>query len=113
MPTRPSRFRYAESIEHWITLALIATLIIGCYLVLAPFISAILWAIVLCCTTWPLFEHLVRANHGRKSAAALLLTFAIALVLLAPFLIVGMTLADNAGQLADITQRVYEESLQR
>ena len=57
-------------IENWITLALLTLLVGGCYLVLAPFLSAVLWAIVLCCTTWPAFRRLVRVMHGRSGLAA-------------------------------------------
>jgi predicted PurR-regulated permease PerM len=96
-------------IERWITLTVLAILVIGCYLVLQPFLLAIFLAVILCCTTWPLFMRLQRVLHGRPSLAALILTLSIALVVLAPFVIVGMTLADNANQLADLWRRLVEE----
>ena len=96
-------------IERWITLTVLAILVIGCYLVLQPFLLAISLAVILCCTTWPLFMRLKRALDGRASLAASILTLSIALVILAPFLIVGMTLADNANQLADLWRRLIQE----
>ena len=49
----PQKSSQAARIEQWIALAVLVVLIAGCYLVLQPFLSAVLWAIILCCTTWP------------------------------------------------------------
>ena len=98
-------------IENWITLALLATLVAGCYLVLAPFLSAVLWAIVLCCTTWPAFRWLVRAMKGRSGLAAAATTLIIAVVLLAPLAIVVLTLADNANELLQSGRGLIEQGV--
>jgi predicted PurR-regulated permease PerM len=106
--TQPRSVR-VTSIERWITLAVLAALMVGCYLVLQPFLLAIALALILCCTTWPLYLHMERATQGRASLSALILTLVIALVVLAPFLIVGLTLADNARQLVELWRRIAEE----
>jgi predicted PurR-regulated permease PerM len=87
-------------IEQTITLALLALLVIGCFFVLRPFLSAILWAAILAVTVWPL--HLrIRARMPRyPSLAALIVVVLIAIALLAPFLIVGATIAENADRVA-------------
>src|SRR3954470_10458863 len=95
-------------IENWITLALLILLVGGCYLVLAPFLTAVLWAIVLCCTTWPAFKRLVRAMDGRSGLAAAATTLIIAVVLIAPLAIVVVTLADNANELLQSSRRLLE-----
>ena len=95
-------------IEQWITLTVLALLVIGCYLVLQPFLSAVLWAIVLCCATWPAFIGLKRLTNGRTILAASLMTLAIALVLLAPFAVVGLTLAESADELLSLMKRLLE-----
>ena len=46
----------------WIILALVLG---GCLLVLLPFVSALLWAVVLCFSTWPLYRRLVSLVGGR------------------------------------------------
>jgi len=38
----------------------------GCMYVLWPFLSALLWAMVLCFTTWPLYAHLLRVLGGER-----------------------------------------------
>lgn len=42
-------------VEVWISGATVIVLGILCLLILRPFISAMLWALILCFTTWPLF----------------------------------------------------------
>jgi predicted PurR-regulated permease PerM len=86
---KPSR------IDQVLTLVVLALLIIGCYFVLRPFMSAIVWAAVLTVTAWPLFQHTRRALHGRTALAATLMVLLIAAILLAPFVIVGATIAEN------------------
>jgi len=82
----------------WVALLL---LVVGCLLVLRPFVSAVLWAVVLCFSTWPLYQRLLRLVRERRTLAASLMTLAMTLVVLLPFLIIGATLADNVNQLKD------------
>jgi predicted PurR-regulated permease PerM len=108
--TKPAhRSSNTTRIEQGITVVILAAIVIGCYLVLAPFISALLWAVVLCCTTWPAFNRLRRVTRLSASLAGLLMTTLIALVLLAPFVFVGMTLAENANQLLVLGKRFVDE----
>jgi predicted PurR-regulated permease PerM len=93
--TPPSR------IEQALTLAVLALLIVGCFFVLRPFVTAIAWAAILVVTLWPLYVAIRARLHGRRSLAALCLVLLIAMTLIAPFYIVGVTIADNAGRLAE------------
>jgi predicted PurR-regulated permease PerM len=92
--TPPSR------IEHSLTLAGLALLIVGCFLVLRPFMTALLWAAILCTTAWPLYQRLLVRLRGQASLAALVMVVLIAVTLLAPFIVVGATIADNADRMA-------------
>src|SRR5437870_2330469 len=74
-------------------------LFVGCLLVLRPFASALLWAVVLCISSWPLYQRLLTFLRGRRNLAALLMALGMILVMLLPFLIVGATLADNVQEL--------------
>ena len=105
----PQTASLASRVEQWIALIVLAVLVAGCYLVLQPFLTALIWAIVLCCTTWPVFTRLQRATGGRLTLAALLLTLVIALVVLAPFVIVGVSLAENANELLGQGKRLIDE----
>ena len=89
----------AKNIEQLIALSLLVLLIIGSYLVLRPFVSALLWAALLCYATWPLFLRLNRELGERRAWSALLLCLAIAAIVVAPFIVVGLSLADNITRL--------------
>jgi predicted PurR-regulated permease PerM len=91
----------SERTDRMLGLAALAILAAGCLLVLFPFITALLWAVILTYSTWPLFVRLNWLVGGRKTLAAALMTLATATVLLAPFVIVAVGLADNASELAD------------
>jgi predicted PurR-regulated permease PerM len=81
----------------WIVVLL---LLIGCLLVLRPFVSALLWAAVLCVSSWPLYRRLLEGLGHRRTLAALLMTFGMILIVLLPFLIIALTLADNVKELS-------------
>ena len=78
---------------------LLLALLAGCLLVLRPFVSALLWAVVLCFSSWPVYRRLLGFVRNRRTLAALLMTLAMVLVILLPFVIIGLTLADNVNQL--------------
>src|ERR1041384_207943 len=97
--TKPARL---EQNLGWIALLL---LLAGCLLVLRPFVSALLWAVVLCFSSWPLYQRLLKLLRGRRTWAALLMALAMILVILLPFLVVGVTLADNVKELTSAAQK--------
>ena len=74
--------------------------IVGCFFVLRPFLTALAWAVILCTTTWPLFKRVTTALHGRAGFAALTMVLLLLLVMFAPFVIVGATIAENADKMA-------------
>jgi predicted PurR-regulated permease PerM len=86
----------------WVILLL---LLGGCLLVLSPFVSALLWAVVLCISCWPLYQRLLRLLGGRRTLAACLMSLAMILVLLVPFVVVGMTMSDNVKEMTAATRR--------
>lgn len=89
-----------QRIEQIAGIAFLAFIGIGCTVVLRPFVTAVLWAAILCYATWPLYRRLETFLRGRKNLAAALMTVMIALVLVLPFATVGMTFADNVSRLA-------------
>jgi len=91
-----------EESMGWGVLLLLLT---GCLLVLWPFVSALLWAVVLSYSAWPLYRRLLNAMGGRRTLAALALSLGMVLVVLLPFVVVGLTLADNVDELKTAAQR--------
>src|SRR6516165_7660888 len=70
-PEGPSGLR--SKIEQYLGVALLLLLLLGCFLVMLPFISALLWATILAFSLWPLYDRLVRWLRGRRTLAAALL----------------------------------------
>ncbi len=84
-----------EHSERRLGAVAVLILLIGCLLVLRPFVSALLWSVVLCVATWPLYRRLVRWFRDHRTLAASVMMLAMILVLLLPFGIAGVTLAEN------------------
>lgn len=84
-------------IESLFAAAALSFLAIGCFLVLRPFLSALMWAVILCYASWPGYRWLEPRLGGRRTLTAVLMTFAVGLVLVLPFLIVGLTLVENVS----------------
>ena len=87
-----------KRIEQIAGIALISAIVIGCGFVLRPFLSAILWAAILCFATWPLHEVFLRRLRGRRNLAAGMMTLVLSLVLIIPFVIVGVTFTDSVRE---------------
>ncbi len=100
-----------RSLEQILAVVVLGLLLIGCFVVLRPFLSALLWAIVLCFATWPVYGRLLKLLRGRRTLAALAMTVLAALVLLGPFLVIGISLADEVRGAADATRRVLHTGL--
>lgn len=96
-------------VELWISGAAVVLLGLLSLLVLRPFISAAVWAVILCFTTWPLFLRLEGLLGGRRTLAALIATFFLAAVVAAPVAILGATLADNVSSLVTAGQKLIQE----
>jgi predicted PurR-regulated permease PerM len=62
--------------EQYARIAAVALLAIGCFLIIQPFLGAIIFAGVLCFSTWPLFLRL-RARLGGRSWLASMIVVAI------------------------------------
>lgn len=87
-----------KRIEQIAGIALIGAIVIGCGFVLRPFLSAILWAAILCFATWPLHELFLKWLPGRRNLTAGLMTAVLSLVLIIPFVVVGLTFTDSVRE---------------
>lgn len=81
--------------EIYAQLAAVIILVAGCFLVLRPFMTAMLFAAVVCVSTWPLYLWLLRKLKNRQNLAALAMTLSLMLVVILPLALVAYNLADN------------------
>lgn len=89
----------AQQLERWLALAAAGLLLFGCFLVLRPFMVALMWAAVVCYTTWPVYQRLLRLVGGRAVPASLVMTLGLVLLLLLPFLVLGLTMTQGVREL--------------
>jgi predicted PurR-regulated permease PerM len=83
----------------------------GCLWVLWPFMSAVLWAVILSSVTWPAFIWLDRRVGGRRTLSASLMTLLVTLVVVVPFVGVLTGLADNVSELGLLVSGVLKDGL--
>jgi predicted PurR-regulated permease PerM len=94
METRTSRIEIVASIT------LLAFLVIGCFVILRPFLAALSWALILAITTWPAYQWLGARLGGRRTLAALLMTALLSVAFVLPFAIAAPRVAQNVAALA-------------
>jgi predicted PurR-regulated permease PerM len=90
---RPTRY------ERNIGLGILILLLLGCALVLAPFFSALLWAVVVSYALWPIHQRITGWFNGRSTLSALAITLVLTAALVAPLTITVANLADDASAL--------------
>jgi len=91
-------------LERYAQIAGVAVLVVGCFVVVSPFVAALLFATVVCATTWPVFVRLRSGVGGRPVVASLLMTVLIALVLIVPVALLAIALTDNAAALVEFAR---------
>lgn len=79
-------------------------LLTGCFFVLRPFFSAILWAIILTYALHPLQKKFTQWFRGSRTLAACLVTFTLLVVIAGPVVLVGISLAKDSKELAVATK---------
>ncbi len=90
-------------IEHLISAVVLLVLIVGCFFVLRPFISALLWAVILTFSTWPVYQWWVKRLKGRKTLAATIMTLLLTATFVVPLLFIGLRFAGEARAGAAVT----------
>ncbi|MCX7846447.1 MAG: AI-2E family transporter [bacterium] len=91
--------------ERYAGIGAVALIFVGCFVVVRPFLSALLWAAILVYAAWPCYVWVRARLGGRRTLAAVIMTTLIAVVMVIPFVLVGLTLADN---IAWIVKKIEE-----
>ena len=88
---------------------LLLILAVGSLTILRPFLSALLWALILSFATWPLHAWLVGRLRGRRTLAATLMTLLVAAIFILPLAAVGTGLADSVTKVAGMLGVLLDE----
>ncbi len=84
-----------QRILHIAQLTALAIVALGCYVVLRPFFPAILFAVVICISSWPLYLRLRKQLRERSTLAALLMVTLLVLLVIGPSALLAATLVDT------------------
>jgi predicted PurR-regulated permease PerM len=96
--------RNALKIEPLLGGLALMLLLAGCFYVLKPFFSAIIWAVILTFSLHPLQKKFIQWFRGSKTLAACLVTLMVLLVVAGPFVVVGISIAKDGKELAIATK---------
>ena len=94
--------------ENFTQLAAIFILVAGCFMVLRPFLAAMLLAVAVCISTWPVYHWLLRKMRGWKNTTALAMTLSLVLVVILPLALVAYNLTDNVTAFYDWIKQAVE-----
>lgn len=79
-----------------VSLLFTASILFGAFVVLSPFILAILWAAILAVATWPMHEYITRRLDHRRSLAAAASTTLVLVFLVGPMALLLVFLSQDA-----------------
>jgi predicted PurR-regulated permease PerM len=80
-------------------------LLLGCAYVLKPFLSALMWAIILSYSLYPLQRLFTRWFRGSRTLAAVFVTLTVTVILAGPVVLIGVRLAKDGKDLAQATRQ--------
>jgi len=100
-----------KRIEQIIQVVAIAVLVIGCLMVLKPFLAGILSAAILCYSTWPVYQWCEGRFWGKRWLAALVMTLLLILVLVLPLALISTTYAGEIPHLFELLRETLAEGL--
>ncbi len=89
--------------DQIIVLTVLVLVVVGCWVVMRPFLSAICWAAILSYSLSPIYEWLCRMVGGKRTLAAFILTFLIAGLLLLPAMLIFLGLGENVREFVTAT----------
>ena len=98
-------------IEHLVSAIILLFLIAGCFFVLRPFLSALIWALILSFSTWPVYQWWLEIFKGRRTPAATVMTLLFITAFVIPLLLIGLSFADDATNLIAAIKNALEKGL--
>jgi predicted PurR-regulated permease PerM len=88
-------------LRHYVQVAAVVIVVVCCYLVLRPFVPALLFAAVVCSATWPLYVQLRARLGGSNGLAAAAMSLLLIVLVIVPTVLLALSLADTLAALAE------------
>jgi predicted PurR-regulated permease PerM len=99
-----------QRLEQLLGMAALLLLLIGGFYILRPFMTAIMWSVILGFSLWPAQRLLTRWFRGRKTLAAIFVAITVSLLLVGPIVLLGFGLAEDASKLGTTTKKWFESA---
>ena len=102
-----------KRIEQIVQVAAIVLLVVGCLVVLKPFLGALLAAAIVCFSTWPIYCFIEGKVGGRRWLAALVMTLLNLCVLVVPLALIALSFRDDVPELIENVREALAHGLPR
>ena len=99
-----------KRIEQYLALIALGILVLGSLLVIRPFLSAVLLALILTISTWPVYESLLGVLKGRKTLTAALVSLALSAALLLPLFFLVTSLGNEIADFSKLVRSSLEQN---
>lgn len=97
-------FPYFKELPRTVLAVLfLAIMIIASVWIMQPFLPALIWSTLVVVSTWPLMIGVQRRMWGKRWLAVIVMTFGLLLVVILPFGLAVLTIAEHAD---DVSERV-------
>lgn len=93
-----------RKIEPLLGVVALLLLLLGCFFVLQPFMTALTWAIILAYSLYPMQRLFTRWFRGSRTLAACFVTLTVVVLFSGPVVFVGVSLAKDGRDLAMATR---------
>lgn len=88
-------------IDISLKLIIVLLLVPWCAMIVLPFVTVLLWSMILAITLFPLFDSMCKLLNGKKTLAAVLLSLSMLIVLLVPVALLLSSIAAEVQVLAE------------
>jgi predicted PurR-regulated permease PerM len=95
--------------EQYARITAVALLVFGCFLVLQPFLGAIIFAGVLCFSTWPVFIHLRERLGGRSWLASIIIVTVLIVAIALPVAVAGQSIVVHSAQVVEMFRNFLDQ----
>ena len=94
-------FNFQDRIDLWLRAGFGALILIGCYLVIEPFMTAIILAAILTVVSWPLYKRALTSVGNNATFAALLMVTIVVITVLIPLSLLCGVLAHQIPEVVE------------
>ena len=99
-PQENGRTFIRNSVEASIRIGLVAMLVFWCFVYVKPFITPIIWGVIIAVAVYPIYQRLQAALGDRQRLAATLYTVFFLIILIVPTVMLAGTLVESVKFLA-------------